>query len=279
MKSAAHLDDTLLFLAVVRAGGLTGAAAATGVSTPTLSRRMTELEQRTGRRLFVRGPGGFALTAEGRSLLEVAAPLEEQQTRLQRWIAEGTGPHPVRITAGSWTARFIARHIAQVWSPRAVWVPTLLGANARLDIARRAADIGIRSSRPEQNWLAGRRTRRVSYGIFARDADVTGFIALPADAPSTPAERWLRATHPDRIVTTANHERLALDLARAGVGALVMPVFAGADGTGLVQQGPAIDALAHDEWLVSHHTGRDDPPVRAALDALARLLTAPRPGD
>ncbi|MFZ3581969.1 LysR family transcriptional regulator [Loktanella sp. DJP18] len=278
MKDDLRLDDLALFLAVIAAGGLQGAVATTGVSAPTLSRRMTALETQTGR-LFHRGVTGFALTARGRDLAATAAPLTELQDRIARWVTADSGPLPVRITAGSWTSRFLARHIGQVWQPGAVWTPAFLSANALLDIARRAADIGIRSSRPTQSWLAGRQTGTVRHAAFARDSDVQGYIALPSGAPSTPAERWLRATHAEEIVTTANHESLALDLARAGIGRLVLPTFAGADNTGLVQVGDPVPELAHEEWLVSHHAARDDPPIRAALTALARLLTAPRPGD
>ena len=277
MKDNLRLDDPAQFLAVVDAGGLQGALATTGVSAPTLSRRMTALETQVGR-LFHRGVTGFALTARGRDLAATVAPLTELQDRVARWVAAEAGPLPVRITAGSWTSRFLARHIGEVWQPGAIWTPAFLSANALLDIARRAADIGVRSSRPTQSWLAGRRTGTIRYAAFARDAGVQGYIALPSGAPSTPAERWLRATHPDRIVTTANHESLALDLARAGMGRLVLPTFAGGDDTGLVQVGDPVPELSHEEWLVSHHAARDDPPIRAALTALARLLTGPRPG-
>jgi hypothetical protein len=41
----------------------------------------------------------------------------------------------------------------------------------------------------------------------------------------------------------------------------------------LRQIGPEISELLHEEWLVSHHDARHDPPVRAALDAVAAVLT------
>ncbi len=277
MKSRLSLDDLSLFLAVADSGGLQGAVAATGSSAPTLSRRMTELERVTGRRLFRRGKFGYALTPDGRSLLAEADGLRGLSARLSTW---GSGPAAaprIRITAGSWTARYLARTIGRVWKSGDPWVPEFLAANARLDIARREVDIGIRAMRPDQPWLAAKRTARIRYAVFGKSDDVQGFIALAEGLASTPAERWLRARHADRIVTTVNTERLALDLAASGMGRMVMPIFAGADETALVRLSDPIDEIEHEEWLVSHHEARHDPHMRRALTAIETLLTARRP--
>ena len=273
MNAAPPLDDCLAFLAVARAGSLSGATAATGQSAPTLGRKMAAVERWAGRRLFHRGQDGYALTAEGRALRDELADLDRTRQRLAGWAA-GTGPVTVRVTSGTWTALWLARRMADWWSPDAPWVPEFRTANAALDIARREADIGFRNRRPDQPWLAGRRTRRIAYAEYGTAA-VTGYVALAPDLPGTPSSRWVRAHRADRIVTTVSDARLGLDLARAGVGRVVLPTFAGDAEPGLSRLSDEIAALAHDEWLVAHHEARHDPPVRAALDALARIA---RPG-
>jgi DNA-binding transcriptional LysR family regulator len=65
-----------------------------------------------------------------------------------------------------------------------------------------------------------------------------------------------------------------VDLAVAGVGRVVMPTFVARDVPGLKQVGPIIPELSHDEWLVCHHEARHDAPIRAALEAVATLLTS-----
>lgn len=278
MKSQIALDDVALFLAVADAGGLSGAARSSGLSVPTLSRRMTELERRTGRRLFHRGNRGYALTAEGRGLLAEAAALRPVSERLNRWRAGPTAPPRVRITAGLWTSRHLARGIGAVWQPEAGWMPEFVAANRRVDIARREADIGIRNARPDQSWLAGRKTATITYAVFGLAPEITGFVALAEGTSDTPSDRWLRRTHPERIVTTASDARLALDLALAGVGRIVMPCFAAAPEPRLVRLSEPIDEIAHDEWLVCHHDSRHDPPVRAALAAVDSILKSPERG-
>ena len=99
-----------------------------------------------------------------------------------------------------------------------------------------------------------------------------GWIGPSADARPTPSSRWLLRAHGADIVTTANDPRLALALAEAGLGRLVLPCFAG-DASPLDRLSDPIAELAHDEWLVSHHEARHAPPIRAALDALAEYLT------
>ena len=267
MKRTQSLDDIALFLAVADADGLAVAARATGASVPTLSRRMAALERDLGERLFERGPRGYSLTARGRDFLAVAEPLRAAARGIAGFTQDGTLPH-VRITAGHWTARFVARHLGVAPD----WVPQLMASNADVDLARREADIGIRNRRPTQSWLAGQKTRPITYAVFAKGPEVQGFVTLPDDAATTPSQRWVRAHHADEIVTTVSTIGIAADMAQGGLGRVVLPVFAGRDTHGLVQVGPVIEPLTHDEWLVFHNDARHDPPIRKAIDALVRLL-------
>lgn len=271
MKQTPAIDDLILFVQVAQSGGLAGAARESGISTPTLSRKMQALEQDLGRHLFLRGPRGYGLTSDGRALLEDLADLIPLKTRLSQILRRDQTPE-VRITAGSWTAAFLARRI----SAQPAWAPAFVEATARLDIARRGADIGIRNQRPDQPWLAARRTRQISYRVYATSPAVQGFVALSQDAAQPPSARWLRDHHGDDICATAGSARLQADLALAGAGRVVLPCFAAADLPGLQPVSDPIAELAHEEWLVSHHEARHDPPVRAALDQIAMILTKTR---
>lgn len=265
------LDDLSLFLSVCEAGSLSAAAAATGISAPTLSRKMTALERGVGRRLFLRGNQGFLLTAEGRELHAEASALSPIALRLARWT-EGNAPVRVRITAGTWTSHWLARNIPEYWQAGAGWVPEFLSSNAVLDISRREADIGLRNRRPDQNWLAGRRLRLVQSAEFGVDDSVNGFVTLPAGASGTPASRWIHANRGDQVITTVSDLRLAVDLAQRGVARVVLPTFAAVGISGLSQLSEPIDELSHEEWLVTHHEARHDPPVRAAISAITRFI-------
>lgn len=64
-----------LFVTVVEAGGFSAAQGVLGLSQPTISQRMAQLEARLGYRLCSRGKGGFHLTEKGALLLDAARGL------------------------------------------------------------------------------------------------------------------------------------------------------------------------------------------------------------
>ncbi|MEO0990042.1 MAG: LysR family transcriptional regulator, partial [Pseudomonadota bacterium] len=148
--------------------------------------------------------------------------------------------------------------------------------NLDVDIARREVDIGVRNRRPDQPWLAGQRTGSVAYASYGRDPGVTGWITASRRDVATPSARWIMDHHGSDVVTAVNDPRLGVAMARAGVGRVILPTFAGDGLPGIVRLSAPIEELASEEWLVSHHEGRHDPAVRQALTALSRFLTLRR---
>ncbi|MEO0931646.1 MAG: LysR family transcriptional regulator, partial [Pseudomonadota bacterium] len=142
-----------------------------------------------------------------------------------------------------------------------------------LDIARREVDIGLRNRCPEQPWVARRRVGEVAFAEYGADADVQGWIGAAWGATMTPSALWVKEHYGDRIVTKANSPHLACALARAGIGRVVLPLFIGERTEGLIRLSDEIDGLRSEQWLVSHHDARNEPPIRAALDAIADYVT------
>jgi len=58
-------DDLKLFHIVATEGGLAGAASLTGISAPTIGRKMLFLERTMGRTLFIRSQQGYKLAPDG----------------------------------------------------------------------------------------------------------------------------------------------------------------------------------------------------------------------
>ena len=65
---------------------------------------------------------------------------------------------------------------------------------------------------------------------------------------------------------------MALDLALAGTGRVVLPTFIGARFDSLQQVTGPIKELAHDQWLVTHHEDRFLPEVRSVIDRVFSVL-------
>ena len=76
-RAAIKWDDLRYFLAVAKTGSYLAAGRALGVDRTTVSRRVGVLERTMGCALLVPNDHGFHLTATGRSVLAVAARMEE----------------------------------------------------------------------------------------------------------------------------------------------------------------------------------------------------------
>src|SRR5690554_6160288 len=79
-------DDLRVFLAVARAGSLSGAARTLKVNHSTVFRRIGAFEEAIGVRLFDRLPNGYALTAAGEEMQESAQRVEAEITALDRRV-------------------------------------------------------------------------------------------------------------------------------------------------------------------------------------------------
>ena len=95
-------DDVRIFLAVAEAGSVSGAARQLRLGQPTISRRLAEMEQAIGSRLFARGVGGATLTSAGERLLAPAKksdaekkPVEVSYDATSRGVTVTVPPLPL----------------------------------------------------------------------------------------------------------------------------------------------------------------------------------------
>ncbi len=287
MKQAIDWEELRLFLAVARNAGLNAAARQISASAPTLGRRMTALERRLGRQLFTRSQTGYELTEAGQALYRYAEEMEAAARGIDRWRDE-TPRRLVRISAGSWTSRFLARHMDEIWAGDESLAIELSTAHRRVDIQRRQADIGVRNRAPQEPYLAGRRMNDVAYAPY-RALGASGdlpWVAVIGEAAITPTAQWVARNYSALAHITCSDPRAVLDCVLAGMGQAVLPCFVGDEEPGLERVGGTIDELREEQWLVLNDQARHEPAVRSVIDRLAALLpryrrlftgAAPRP--
>jgi len=102
-KRTAALDweDLRYFVALARYGTLSATARGLRVNHATVARRVTGLETRLGRTLFDRRADGYALTVEGKAVLDEARPMEEAALSVLNRLDAGTDlSGMVRLTVG-----------------------------------------------------------------------------------------------------------------------------------------------------------------------------------
>ncbi|UWQ19369.1 LysR family transcriptional regulator [Jannaschia sp. M317] len=270
-EALADLDwrDLRLFLSVAREGGLSPAARVTGRSPATIGRRMLALERATGRELFLRHDRGYALTTDGRALLDA---LTEVEARIVRVTAPAPGAQRplVKISAGTWTVLHLIPRLDGIAGEDLRL--RFVSAEAVLDIAHREAVIGVRNARPRDDGLAGRRIARIGFAPYARADAPDRWIRVLAD---TPSGRWQARHLGADAICEVTAPRTALDLALAGRGIALLPTFIGDAQPDLARRGAEVPELSHEQWIVTHDTDRHRPEVRRVIEGIALALAAP----
>lgn len=278
-----------LFIEVADAGTLALAAERTGVSGPTLHRRMADLERSLKAELFERGPSGYGLTATGRELRALADDAAAAMAKVGEWRAGHTDTPPLRIACGPWTSLFVGRMGAAIGSGLKGRPLRLMVGASQADLTRRQADIGIRNLAPRQLGLAGQRVSHVAFAAYgaddlATDAATVGldrafadlpWIALEAERP-TASSRFLSSALGRPPAATSDHPMPLLALALSGAGLCLLPCFVGDHTAGLHRVGEPLPALRQEQWFVTADTRRHDPPVRTGLNVLKRIWRAHR---
>ena len=305
MNDTADLDWNAVraFAAVARHGTLTAAAAALGVSQPTLGRHIDALEARLATTLFVRGRGGMVPTEAGAALLASAEAMRVGADALllaasgRRAAREGT----VRVTA----SRIVATHIlppvvAGIVEAEPGIEVEVVATDAVSDLLARDADIAVRMVRPAQDDLIATRVGTLRIGAFAAPR----YLERHGPVESTPADLLahrlvgydrsalivdamraggIAVSRSDFAVRTDDQVLYArLVAAGAGIGFLAEVVTEVA-ADGLVAL-PALDALPGGApslpvWLAAHRALRTAPAIRFVHDALKAGLAAALTGD
>ncbi|WP_113133235.1 LysR family transcriptional regulator [Hyphomicrobiales bacterium] len=263
------------FMSVARTGGLTGAAQALGSSPATVGRRMLELEERTGRALFLRSQTGYQLTGDGELLFEQLQEMEAAARRVESWRREGEGA-TVRITVGTWNAWLLAENFPALCSERDGFSLAITVGETRASLAYRETDIGIRAFEPEESYLAASLIGDVAYAAYrqknAASAANSRWVAVGEEEAISAYLRWPHQQPEGRIVATITRPRSLLDLARAGAGCAVLPCFIGDLDPMLERAGDEIPALRHRQWIVMNNEDRHRKEIRTVVDRMTKLL-------
>jgi DNA-binding transcriptional LysR family regulator len=274
MKST-QWDSFQLFLQVARLGGLTGAAAASGLSPATIGRRMLDLEQEIGRTLFSRSQTGYRLTPDGQALLDHLKDMEAAARKVDAWRQASSVGATVRIAAGTWVAWLMAENFGAIRIPGDHFAVSLTIGEARANLNYREIDIGIRAFEPEENNLAARLLGEVAYAVYARrntGEQEERWLAVTEEDAISNYLRWPHRNAAGAIVATVNRPRSLLDLVRAGAGKAVLPCFVGDLDPDLQRLGPELPDLRHQQWIVMNNEDRHRQEIRTVTDRMTKLL-------
>ncbi len=187
---AMNWDDLRIFHAIARAGSLTAAAARLDVNQSTVSRRLATLEALVGARLVNRRAGGISLTAAGTEMLARADRVAEECDLIDRRLAgrDARLTGRLRVTCtDSFFNFFLAPHCARFVRLHPGIDLDVITGYQHLSLARREADVAIRTTLKPPETLVGRRLFRFALALYgARD-----FVAALPPNPDLAALPWI----------------------------------------------------------------------------------------
>jgi DNA-binding transcriptional LysR family regulator len=281
-----------VLLALARRGSARGAAQTLGVSNSTVTRRLDELEQSLGTRLFDRTPDGYRMTGAAEQLMPTAEHVEELLLAAERRIS-GENQHlegVIRITMPD------ADGLGALMLPLARFASDypgieleLMVSTEALDLSRREADIAIRvmpaGTRPP-DYLIGRCLSPLTASAYVRrdllhserPEDVSHLQWIGKN-PTGQREEWLAYTdHPELPVRHMIADlSLLVSAVRAGMGMAFMPCFL-ADGHDEVVRVPGASVVHHsDVWVLTHKDLRLTARLRIVREIIAREFEALKP--
>ncbi|VEB92232.1 LysR family transcriptional regulator [Klebsiella quasipneumoniae] len=151
MTAEFNWDDARIFLAIARAGTLSGAADKMNMGIATVSRRLDRLEQALNVPLFSRHQSGYRLTDDGEALLARAEALEYaglafgEAAQLQGHVAG-----VVRLaTSDNLATHFILPSLKGLLDHYPELRVEVLSGVQPVNLHRRDADLAIRMVKPE----------------------------------------------------------------------------------------------------------------------------------
>jgi DNA-binding transcriptional LysR family regulator len=280
-------SDIKVFLAIARAGTLMGAARQTGLSQPTMGRRLKALEASLALTLFQRTSDGFVLTAEGESVLGHAERMEEQALAFQRELA-GTGQQlegSLRVSSSDWFGVCVLSPVLAAFLRRHPGVSIELLTDARLlNLARREADLVLRIQPFEDPYILQRKLMHMRYALYAAhgqplptagDGEGGALVTLDTAYRDFPDVAWLRRMLPNaRVAFGSNNRQAQAQLCAAGVGLAVLPVALGDQTPGIARVDLGEAPPGRDVWLGYHRDLRRLARLRALVDATVEALAS-----
>jgi DNA-binding transcriptional LysR family regulator len=238
------LQDAETFLKVIDVGGFAAAARELGVAQSTVSRRVSELEQRLGRRLLERTTRRLLLTEAGERYGEAVRTLlgglADAEAALNDDGSSATGPLRITVSSGYGRARVLpALAIFAERYPGILFDVDL--SDRYVDLLSEAYDFAVRFTEPSTSGLQTKAVGRVHRMLCASPAFLAAnAIRAPADLVS---ERCLvQRTYAPRTVwsvryrdsmhqvhirprMTLNNIEAIRDMTLAGMGVGALPDF------------------------------------------------------
>lgn len=156
-------DDARVFLAIHRERTLRRAAQVLGVDQATVGRRLATLEHMLGATLFLRSSKGYLPTPVGELALRAAEAMEQHAhdlVRLTQGVDRRLAGEVKLTTTDALALEFVMPSLERLHTKYPDVSVSLNTSTQLLNLAKREADIAIRTVKPDNPDLVARRLAR-----------------------------------------------------------------------------------------------------------------------
>jgi len=284
-------DDYRIFLAIARAGSLSGASRTLGVNHSTVFRRLEAFEERLGVRLFERQRDGYALTPEGDEMRGTAERLEADILELDRKLEgrdlklEGT---LVVTTTDTLMSALLSPHLAGFAKTYPGIKLDLVLDSQYVNLSKRQADVAIRPTIEPPETLVGRRFGDIAIPVYGPrhmvdaalkklDLKSLPWIGFDESLGHLAAAKWMRQTLSTvEPVHRANNFFAIEACILGGLGVGFLPGFMGDRHAKLKRILAPKPETGSALWILTHEDLRKTARVRAFMDFMKDSLEADR---
>jgi len=286
-------DDFRLIKAIADVRSLPAAAALIGINHSTVFRRLGQIEEALGAKLFERHRSGYTLTTVGEEMVALAQRVDDDITAFTRKMAgrEIAPAGELRVTTNdSLLVHLLTPSFAKFRTAcRNVRLDVVL-ANQELNLSKRDADVAIRATDNPPETLVGRRVATIAWALYGR-ADAFpepqtipqeelfehDWVSLGENLATLKAVKFVHQHVPsERIGYRVNTVLGLAEAVEQGLGIGHLPCFIGDARPDLVRLAPPNPEFSADLWLLTHPDLRHSPRVRVFLDFLASEIAQQR---
>jgi DNA-binding transcriptional LysR family regulator len=286
-------DDFRLIKAIADVRSLPAAAALLGINHSTVFRRLGQIEEALGAKLFERHRSGYTLTTPGEEMVALAQRVDDDITAFTRKMAgrEIAPAGEVRVTTND---SLLIHLLTPLFVKFRKTYPDLrldvVLANQELNLSKRDADVAIRATDSPPENLVGRRAATIAWALYGHADDSPDpetldpeslydrdWVSLGDNLAMLKAVRFVREhVPPERIGYKVNTVLGLAEAVEQGLGIGHLPCFIGDARPGLVRIGPLNPDFSAGLWLLTHSDLRQSPRVRVLLDFLAAEISPQR---
>src|SRR6516162_1977950 len=281
-------EDVRYFVALARHRTLSATARALRVNHATVARRIASLETLLGHPLFDRRASGYALTAEGKALVNHASAMNEAALSILRRLDASTElSGRVRLAAGRVLAeRFLIDRLRAFHERYPAIDLEVIGGSRVVSLAKREADVALRYGTPKDSELVARRVATITFGLYAsssyRDKLKAGqppaFIGFAEESDFIAEAKWLAGQFGNqRFSFRTNSQTTQAAAARADYGIALLPGYIVATHEpDLVEVTLGGRLPERDVWLLVRRDLKSVPRVKAVTDYLVEVFQRER---